>query len=125
MIHPAPLPFYSPAFYFSIQTLLLGPQGGARGFALLSNDSGSADEIPKPVEGFRSVFLPGAVLLSLDDNHPLFGYALITEFQQSVFVSLGQRGGSDIKSQMDGRGHFVHVLSAGPLGPDGLDVDLR
>ena len=50
---------------------------------------------------------------------------MIFQFQKLFLVEGGQRGGSNIKLQMNCGRDFVHILSAGTLRPHRMDVDLR
>ena len=50
---------------------------------------------------------------------------MIFQFQQLFLVERGQRGGSNIKLQMNRGRDFIHILSAGTLRPHRMDIDLR
>ena len=49
---------------------------------------------------------------------------MIFQFQKLFLVERRQRRGGNIELQMDRGGDLVHILSAGPLRPHRMDVDL-
>jgi len=61
-----------------------------------------------------------AKLLRLDDDHAVFGDALIVELQQALFEFRRQRRGMDIETQMHRARHLVHVLPPAPCARTAL-----
>src|SRR5690606_934000 len=83
------------------------------------------DQLPERLERGSAIALEAAKLLRLEHDDPVVGDALVPESEQARLAFVGQRGAPcGVETQMRGRRDFVHVLTAGALGPDRRELDL-
>lgn len=94
--------------------------GRAAGFFHLGH---AANQLGQALQGVLAILFLGAVLLGLDDDHPVGGDAAVAQGQQAFLVEVGQRRGADIEAQVQCAGDLVDVLPAGALGADGAQFD--
>jgi hypothetical protein len=52
------------------------------------------------------------------------GDAVIAQIEKPLFQCHWKAAGMNVKAQLNGAGHFVHILAAWPLRPDGRQFDL-
>src|SRR5690606_33441500 len=83
----------------------------------------AANQLGQALQGILAILFLGAVLLRLDDDHPVGGDAAVAQRQQAFLVERRQRRGTDIEAQMQRAGHLVDVLPAGALGTDRAQLD--
>ncbi len=63
------------------------------------------------------------MLLGLDDNDTILGNTLISPFHEAL-LDYGRKGRPhQIKPKVRSRGYLVDILTAGPLGANGRDLD--
>jgi len=88
-----------------------------------------SDQTGQTVQGVFAVLLPAAEPLGIDDQYPFSGDSPAGNLHQSPPGAAGQRTGSgNIKTQLNGSGNLVDMLSARPGGtneglPDFAFVD--
>ncbi len=109
---------------FALQASLLGSSRGLGRTSSFGNPRYALDELLQTLESSFAIGFLATSLLGFDDDHSLFGYAMIAFSQQAFFESFRQRGSLDIEEQMDRSGNLVHVLPAGSLGSNRFDFDL-
>src|SRR5690606_27231499 len=78
----------------------------------------AANQLGQALQGILAILFLSAVLLRLDDDHPVGSDAAVAQRQQAFLVELRQRRGTNIEAQMQRAGHLVDVLPAGALGTD-------
>jgi len=72
----------------------------------------------------HSVHVLTSMLLRFNDHHTALGDAVIAQIEKPVFQCHWQAGGMNVKVQLNGAGHLVHILTARPLRPDGRQHNL-
>jgi membrane protease YdiL (CAAX protease family) len=82
------------------------------------------DQRLQPRQRVGLVARQAAVRLRLDDDHAVFGDALVGQRPQQQLHVVGQRRRGDVEAQVRGTGHLVHVLPAGTLRTHGRELDL-
>jgi hypothetical protein len=81
-------------------------------------------QLVQAAHGLGAVHVLAAVLLRFDHQHALCGDAPVGQRQQAGLDVVMQGRRRDVKAQVDGAGHLVHVLPARTLGADGRDLVL-
>lgn len=76
---------------FAVESSLFRTFGRRGRPSYLARDSRTADQRLQPFESVLPVFLLGAKLLCLDDDHAVFADAPVTQVQQALFVEIGKR----------------------------------
>ena len=72
----------------------------------------------------HTVHVLAAVFLRLDHHHPRLCDAVIAQIEKPFFQIQGQAGSPNVKAQLNGAGHLVHILATGPLRPNGCELKL-
>jgi hypothetical protein len=65
-----------------------------------------------------------SIALRFDDQDTLRRESILWRLQPPSFESLRQTGRTNIKAQMNGARHLVHMLSARALCANGRELDL-
>ena len=119
---PAHLFNHTPLLLALDPTLLrrFGGFGFFPGFGLLR---GLPDQLHKPLDRVLAVPFLRAELPGLDDEDAVLGDAPACQADETRAHITGQRRRiPHIEPELNGRGHFVHVLSAGAGGTDEVEL---
>src|SRR6185437_1031840 len=82
--------------------------------ARLRRNERTADEIRQSLQGFAPILLLGAVISRNDEDRAIIGEPAPRQHAQPALHLLRKRGAAaKVETQLHGRGHLVHVLTAG------------
>lgn len=95
----------------------LGTERRTTGTAGFWDDLSAGNEFVKPSSGGEAVGFLGAMFARRDDENAVTGDAIPRQRAEPLTYAFRQRRGvRQVETQLDGRGHFVDVLSPRPGG---------